>query len=248
MSLDMDLVAVFIVALLAGGVASISGFGIGSLLTPLFALRMDLQLAVAAVSIPHLLGTAVRFGLIRKDLRKDVFISFGVWSAVGGLIGALLHNAANNPVLVIVFACLLLFAGAVGTFGLSQKMRFPPNVSWLAGLTSGAFGGLVGNQGGIRSAALLGFNLTKQEFVATATGIGLIVDGARMPVYFASRFSDLIQLWLPISVASAGVLLGTWLGKATLSKIPESIFKRVVSMIILVLGITMLFKGLRTEP
>lgn len=235
-----ELVAIFLVALLAGGIASVSGFGIGSLLTPLFALRLDLQLAVAAVSIPHVLGTALRFLLIRRDLRKDVFIRFGIWSAIGGLSGALLHNVANNPLLVLVFACLLIFAGTTGTFGLSENLRFSPKASWLAGLISGGFGGLVGNQGGIRSAALLGFDLNKKEFVATATGIGLLVDGARMPVYFVSRFNDLLQAWLPITVACVGVLLGTWLGKIVLARVPEPIFKRLVSAIILLLGVTML--------
>ena len=38
-------------------------------------------------------------------------------------------------------------------------------VAWLAGALSGLLGGLVGNQGGIRSAALLGFNLSKANFV-----------------------------------------------------------------------------------
>ncbi len=241
--MTVELLAVFVVALLAGGVASVSGFGIGSLLTPLLALRLDLQLAVAAVSIPHLLGTAVRFILIRKEVRKDIFISFGIWSAIGGLSGALLHNVANDPVLVQVFSCLLIFAGATGVFGLADKMRVPAKFRWFAGLASGAFGGMVGNQGGIRSAALLGFDLNKQQFVATATSIALIVDGARMPVYFTNRFSDLLQLWLPISVASVGVLLGTWLGKSVLVKIPEPIFKRSVAGIILLLGIAMFFQS-----
>jgi hypothetical protein len=38
---------VLIVSTLAGAVAAISGFGIGSLLTPLFALRYGTELAVA---------------------------------------------------------------------------------------------------------------------------------------------------------------------------------------------------------
>ncbi|MBX9724426.1 MAG: TSUP family transporter, partial [Candidatus Obscuribacterales bacterium] len=139
--MSLELVIVFLVALFAGGVASISGFGIGSLLTPLLALRLDLQLAVAAVSIPHVLGTAARFALIHKNLRKDIFISFGIWSAIGGLSGALIHNLAKNPTLITVFAGLLIFAGGVGTVGLSEKLRCPQKASWLAGLLSGIFGG-----------------------------------------------------------------------------------------------------------
>ncbi len=52
-----------VAGLIAGAVASVSGFGIGSLLTPLLSLRVGTKLAVAAVSIPHLAATAFRSGL-----------------------------------------------------------------------------------------------------------------------------------------------------------------------------------------
>ncbi len=214
----------------------------GSLLTPLLALNMDLQLAVAAVSIPHILGTAFRFLLIRKDLNKDVFIKFGMWSAFGGLLGGVLGATMHDRTLIIVFAVLLIFAGLTGAIGFAEKMRLPEQLGWFAGLVSGIFGGLVGNQGGIRSAALMGFNLPKTEFIATATAIGLLVDSARMPIYFLYRSGDLLNMWLPISVAVVGVLIGTWLGQLILHKIPERIFKRIVCVIILLLGISMLFK------
>jgi len=235
----VEYLILFVVASLAGGIASLSGFGIGSLLTPLLALRLDLQLAVAAVSIPHFLGTAVRFFLLRQHMRKDILISFGIWSALGGLTGALLHNIAASPVLIKVFAALLVFAGVTGLFGLTEKIKIAAKFSWLAGLISGLFGGLVGNQGGIRAAALLSFNLSRQEFVATATAVGLIVDIARMPVYMVGRGADLLPVWLPILIASVGVLAGTWLGKPVLGKLSETTFKRLVAFTILSLGICM---------
>src|SRR5262249_44587442 len=52
---------VLLVAVAAGAIASVAGFGIGSLLTPLLAWPLGTRLAVAAVSIPHLVGTALRF-------------------------------------------------------------------------------------------------------------------------------------------------------------------------------------------
>lgn len=167
------------VALAAGIVAAVTGFGIGSLLTPLLALGVDLSLAVAAVSIPHVIGTAVRFGLLKGRIDRKVLLSFGVTSAIGGLLGALLHRSASNQWLTLLFGALLLFAGASELSGLSRRMRFRGAVAWIAGAFSGLLGGLVGNQGGIRSAAMVGFNLSKEQFVATATAIALFVDGAR---------------------------------------------------------------------
>jgi uncharacterized membrane protein YfcA len=170
-------------AFLAGAVAALTGFGIGSLLTPVFVLLADTRLAVAAVSVPHVLGTALRFWLMGGGVDRRVLWTFGLTSAAGGLVGALLQTRASSRWLAILFGALLLFAAAAEASGLAQRMRFRGATGWIAGAASGLLGGLVGNQGGIRSAALVGFGLTKRSFVATATATALFVDGARLPVY-----------------------------------------------------------------
>lgn len=232
-----------IVAFIAGSIATIAGFGIGSLVTPLVALQTGTGVAVAAVSIAHFCGTSLRFFFWRKHINKKVLLSFGITSAVGGLIGALLHNVLYNSLLTTIFGCLLIFAGTMGLTGLSEKMRFTGISAWIAGGLSGLFGGLVGNQGGIRSAAMLGFNVERKEFVATATGIALMVDLARMPVYLTVQGAQIMAVWPLVVVATAGVLLGTVVGGSILKKIPEKIFKKVVATIILLIGIFVLIHG-----
>lgn len=233
---DVFQVILFIISAFAAGVAALSGFGIGSILTPLLATQIDIKLAVAAISIPHLIATALRFWMLRKHVNKQVFIRFGSFSAVGGLLGALFHAKANDPVLVYVFSGLLMYVGLSGLMGWSQKFRIGKAWSWLAGIISGVLGGLVGNQGGIRSAALLGFDLTKSEFIATATAIGIIVDLARMPVYFVTEGDDLLKNWWFIAIATAGCVVGTFAGRRLLSMLSENVFRLLVSGLILVLG------------
>jgi uncharacterized membrane protein YfcA len=147
--------------ILAGAIAAISGFGIGSVLTPLLATWIGTKLAVALVSIPHFIGTALRFIVIRKHVDRRVLWSFGATSAAGGLAGALLHIWLRSAILGYVLGALLVFAGITGISGAASRMRFGERAAWIAGALSGVFGGLVGNQGGIRSAALLGFNLQR---------------------------------------------------------------------------------------
>ena len=79
---------IFVFSVIAGGLAAVTGFGIGSLLTPILALQVDTRLAVAAVSIPHVIGTALRFWLLSGGVDRHVFWSFGLTSAAGGLAGA----------------------------------------------------------------------------------------------------------------------------------------------------------------
>ena len=175
-------IALVLVAGLAGAIASVTGFGIGSLLTPLLASQVELKVAVAAVSIPHIAGTALRYWRLRRHVDRRVLWSFGITSALGGLAGALLHGLAASPVLTGIFAALLIFAGIAGLTGLQARIRFRGVIAWVAGALSGLFGGLVGNQGGIRSAAMLGIEVPRDAFVATATATALMVDIARIPV------------------------------------------------------------------
>jgi uncharacterized membrane protein YfcA len=234
-------------SLIAGAIAAISGFGIGSLLTPILALRYGTKLAIAIVSVPHLVATAARFYGLRTQVDRKVFLNFGILSAAGGLAGALLNAHANSPALTIVFGCLLIFAGVSGLTGFVDKMHFDRRTAWIAGALSGFFGGLVGNQGGIRSAALLGFNIRKEELIATATAIALIVDGARMPVYLSVETKGILSAWPLLVTAIIGVLIGTFWGVRFLKRIQERTFRKFVFSLVLSLGIYMLIHLARTD-
>ena len=244
MSIEIPfLILMTIVGIAAGGVAAVSGFGIGSLLTPFLSQQMATKLAVAAVSIPHLVATSFRLWLMKSHVDRRLLFSFGLMSAAGGLTGAILSIFIDSPVLTLIFGGLLIFTGLMGLTGYSQKLRFEGRASWAAGFMSGMLGGLVGNQGGIRSAAMLGFNVPREAFVATATAVGLIVDLARMPVYLATEWQELVHLW-PILVATTiGTLIGTVIGKRVLTKIPEPLYRRIVSTLVLLLGVFMLSQG-----
>ena len=233
-------------ALVAAVIASITGFGIGSILTPLLSLQVGMKVAVAAVAIPHLVATGLRLWLFRKDVDRRILLHFGILSAIGGLAGALLNSFANNPVLSGVFAALLLFAGISELTGKTRDMRFGRQTAWVAGVVSGLLGGLVGNQGGIRSAALLGFDVQRQAFVATATATGLMVDLVRVPVYLFSDVSSVLAIWPTIIVLSFAALIGTVVGQRTLQVIPEHWFRRSLAVVLLALGAFMLYRAVES--
>ena len=231
---------VAVAAALAGGIASIAGFGIGSLLTPLVAAHYGMRTAVGAVAIPHLVATVLRFWRLRHHVDWRVFLGFGLMNAAGSLAGALIHVWVDNPILTVVLGILLVFAGLIGVLGYADRMRFGRRTAWFAGVFSGAFGGLVGNQGGIRSAAMLGLGVQGTAFVATATAIGVAVDAVRMPVYFATESAEIFSAWPAIVAGVIGVVLGTLVGERVLRRIPERVFRRVVSAILLAVGVYLL--------
>jgi uncharacterized protein len=230
-------------SLAAGAIAAVTGFGIGSILTPVVALQTGTKIAVAAVAIPHFVGTAQRFWILRRHVDRRVLLGFGIASAIGGLTGALLHQRASGRALAIAFGSLLLLASISELTGWIARVRWGRRVGWIAGAISGLFGGLVGNQGGIRSAAMLGFEVPKESFVATATAVGLFVDVARLPVYLILEGREVARLWPLLVLSTLCVALGTLVGTRMLRRIDERVFRRAVAVLLLVLGVYMLLAG-----
>jgi uncharacterized membrane protein YfcA len=227
----------------AGAIAAVTGFGIGSILTPVVALQTGTKIAVAAVAIPHFVGTAQRFWILRRHVDRRVLLGFGIASAIGGLTGALLHQRASGRALAIAFGSLLLLAAISELTGWIARVRWGRRVGWIAGAISGLFGGLVGNQGGIRSAAMLGFEVPKESFVATATAVGLFVDVARLPVYLILEGREVARLWPLLVLSTLCVVLGTLVGTRMLRRLDERVFRRAVAVLLLMLGVYMLLAG-----
>jgi hypothetical protein len=226
-----------VLSVLAGAVAALSGFGIGSLLTPILAISVGTKLAVAAVALPHVAATGLRLWILRAAISREVLLRFGIPSAVGGLAGAVIQAYLSSPILSAVLGLLLIFVGISELSGLSARLLFPGRWWIAAGLLSGLFGGLVGDQGGIRSAALLRFGLSRETLVATATASALLVDIARVPVYLLSSAAQLAPMWPLLVALTVGVLVGTVIGAPILRRIPEPLFRRLLAGLLIVLGV-----------
>jgi uncharacterized membrane protein YfcA len=231
-------------AVLAGAVAGASGFGIGSLLTPLLLLTMPTNHAVAVLAIPHAWATGIRLARLRFDIHLPTFRQFGIASAAGGLAGALLQSRLGSSVLTIVLAILLVVSGTTQLIGRPLPLPDTPGWRLLGGILSGLFGGLVGNQGGIRAAALLGFRLSPAQIVATATASALLVDLARVPIYLASFGSVMLENERLLLIVTAGVTLGTLIGVPVLRRIPEGLFRPLLGALLILLGCSLFIAAL----
>jgi len=156
-------------------------------------------------------------------------------------VGALFLTVFASRTMGIILGVLLVVSGVAGLTGLSQRLRIPPG-PWAvaAGMASGAFGGLVGNQGGLRSAALLHFQLSPAATVATATGIALAVDAARIPIYLATGGAQIVANWPFVVMAVVGVLPGTVLATPILRRLPEDRFRRFVFVVVAALGVLLI--------
>jgi uncharacterized membrane protein YfcA len=79
----------------------------------------------------------------------------------------------------------------------------------------------------------------KESFVATATAVGLIVDGARLPVYLATQWREIAGVWPLVALATIGVMIGTALGTPALRMIPTRTFRVILGALLVALGLYM---------
>jgi uncharacterized membrane protein YfcA len=239
----MFLLGVFFLAVLSGGTAALAGFGIGSLLTPLLAATYGTSTAVAAVAIPHAAATALRCWRLHRNIDWKVVRSFGLLSAAGGLLGALLYTRFSNDALTLTLGLLLVSTCIATLVDLPSRLHVTGGVVGVFGFLSGLFGGLAGNQGGLRAAAMLSFSLPPVKYVATATATAMLVDLVRTPIYVWRAGHEIVPLTTPLSVATAGVLIGTLLGERILLGLSLRQFRYAISALIGLLGAWLIVQG-----
>src|SRR5262245_51704467 len=239
----MFLLGIFALAVVSGGTAAVAGFGIGSLLTPLLAASFGTATAVAAVAIPHAAATALRCWRLRANIDWTVVRSFGLLSAAGGLIGALLYTCFSNAALTLILGLLLLSTAVATIVDLPSRVRLSGVTISGLGLLSGLFGGLAGNQGGLRAAAMLSLALAPVRYVATATATAMLVDLVRTPIYVWQAGGVLSSLFVPLSVATIGVLIGTLLGERILLGLSIRQFRYAIAALIGLLGVWLVVQG-----
>lgn len=189
------------VALVASGLTLFTGFGLGTLLMPAFALFVPVEAAVAATAVVHLANNIFKVLIVGRGADRGVVLRFGLPAAGAAAVGAGLlllvaqvpplftwelagREHAVTPVKLLIAALLAVFV-VVEIRSPKAAERVARDRLWLGGLLSGFFGGLSGHQGALRSAFLASLGLETRAFVATAAWCSLIVDVLRVAVYIA---------------------------------------------------------------
>lgn len=236
-----------------------SGFGLGTLLLPVFALFFPVEVAVASTAVVHAANNLFKAGLLAGSVHRGVLVRFGIPAVAASFAGALLlaslsgeeplarwtflgREAQVTPVKLTMGVLILGFA----LFELVPTLRaLRAPVRWLpaGGLLSGFFGGLSGHQGALRAAFLAPIGLAPAEFVSTQAVLALLVDGARLAVYgwtFAVLRGGSTEIpWPLVATATLCAFAGAFLGKRLLTKVTLDGIRLLVGALLLVVGIAL---------
>jgi uncharacterized membrane protein YfcA len=256
----MEYVVVCLAALVVAALTLFSGFGLGTLLMPVFALFFPVEIAVAATAIVHLANNLFKVALVGRHADRPVLVRFALPAAVAGIGGALLltyvtalpelsqyslggrdHTVTTAK---LVIAVLMVASALFELLPRFEKVRFDCKYLPLGGVLSGFFGGLSGHQGALRSAFLINVGLSKEVFIGTGVLSAVLVDVARLSVYGISFVARDWQALAPggfplVAAATAAAFFGSWLGARSVKKITLATVQRIVGGMLFLLALVL---------
>jgi uncharacterized membrane protein YfcA len=257
----LDFIAVGLSAFFAAGLTLYSGFGLGTLMLPVFALFFPVEMAVVATALVHGANNLFKVTLLGRHADREVVLKFGLAAVLAAIVGALalgwlaqlgtrmnieVNDSAVSQVTPVKLTIGILMIG-FALFELLpafRKLKFDRKYLPLGGALSGFFGGLSGHQGALRSAFLAKSGLSTDQFVGSNAVIGFLVDLSRVSVYVA-LFStaghglEELSVWPLVITGSLAAFCGVLAGKQFLHKVTMSSVQTLVGALLFGVGIAL---------
>lgn len=252
----MEIVLLSFAAFAVAILTFFSGFGLGTILTPVFMLFFPVEVAIALTGIVHFFNNIFKLILVGKKADKQVVMRFGFPAVIAALIGAWLLLQMTDPkplfsysignrlvevsfVKFIISVLLIIFA-LIDLIPYFNKLQFGKDKLPIGGILSGFFGGLSGNQGALRTAFLIKTGLTKETFIATATVVSTFVDFTRLSVY-ATRFTKagLHENITLVVCATLAAIAGAFIGNKLLKKVTLKFIQKLVAVMLILVSVAL---------
>lgn len=251
--ITMDYLIICGAALAASTLTLFTGFGLGTLLMPVFAIFFPVEVAIAQTAVVHFANNLFKLTLFSRCADWRTVLRFGLPAFAASFLGAglLLWLSDLTPLYEYAFAgrrfavlpvklvIAVLMAGfaALELWPTFQQLAIEKKYLPAGGLLSGFFGGLSGNQGAFRSAFLLKSGLGKEAFIGTGVVIAVLVDLSRLTIYAGLTGSEPVRAHLPlITVATAAAFVGAFAGSRLVKKTTISTIRAVVAVMLFCLA------------
>jgi hypothetical protein len=246
-------------SLAVAGLTMYSGFGLGTLLLPVFALFFPVEVAVAATAVVHSANNLFKIGMVGRHADRSLVLGFGVPAMLAALAGAaalgyVAHfgevaswslgpiRAVITP-LKLIIGLLMLFFALFELLPRLRDLRIDRRYLLWGGLLSGFFGGFSGHQGALRSTFLTKVGISPEAFVGTNAVIACMVDAARIAAYvvvfvLAGSASPIGPgQWPLVLAAILAAFAGVRLGKHFLARVTMGAIQTLTGILLLLIAL-----------
>jgi len=236
-----QLLLFILLALIAEILGTVGGFGSSMLFVPIAGYFLDFQSVLGITALFHVSSNISKIALFRKGFDKKLVLYLGLPAVVFVMIGAYVSTLFNPQYLELALAVFLILMSVFLLIKKTFKLQPNNRNAIVGGTISGFVAGLLGTGGAIRGLTLAAFSLKMEVFIATSAIIDLGVDLSRSGVYIFNGYVHKHDLYL-IPILLIVSIVGTYLGKLILQKLPEGTFRTLVLVLIILTAVSVIVK------
>ncbi len=238
--MTVEIILITVISFIANSIGTISGFGVGTVMTPILLLFLPFSETILLVCVIHWFHDIFKIYFFCYGIDWRLFIYFGTPTVVATFLGALLVTPQQSMLLTSLLGLFLI--GSVGLMYAVTAFKIPNNwfTGFIGGLISGFFAGVFGIRGAVRSVFMSAFNLRKATFIGTTGLISLLLDTTRFATYIWQGITMSHALWWALLVFIPASFFGAYIGQKVVRWIPQEHFRSVVAFFLFLVGIKLL--------
>jgi uncharacterized membrane protein YfcA len=230
------------VALVASTLAAVTGFGGAAVLLPVLVAAFGMREAVPILTVAQLIGNGSRVWFNRRELAWRVVLWFAFGAVPLALLGGYLFAKAPLSALTRLLGAFLLLVVVWRHVRPRQPKPFP--IAAFAGIGAGAsfLSALLGSVGPIMAPFFLAYGLVKGAYIGTEALSTVVMHVTKLVAY--RQTAVLTGGGVLIGLALGPIMiLGSWLGKRIVDRLPEKVFVAIIEGVLIVAGVLFLVRG-----
>ncbi len=224
----------------AAFVGVVAGFGFATISLAVLSLYLPFKTALLVVAILHLFVSSYKVMAFKGAFNRYSFL-FVLGGVIFSFVAAQMVDTLSSPLLKKGMGFFLILYPLLIFYKPKFHIHFTQPAAFIGGSLSGFFAGLIGMGGAVRSFFLSLFNLPKQMYIATGGLVSIAIDVTRVGVYMQSSDLNMLNALQLVLFSAPFLLLGLFLGKKMVFKIPQHYFRTLVTVVLALFGMRLLF-------
>ena len=240
----MEWLYILPIALLAGTIGGVIGFGSGVIMVPILAFTFGAKAAVPIMAIAGLLANASRVSAWWRELDLPAALTYCATAIPAAVIGASLFLNLNVHAVEMALGVFLIAVVPARHVLRRSKLKIERWHLAIVGAVMGFLTGIVASTGPINAPFFLAYGLTKGAYLSTEAFGSAAVSLTKITTFSLRGAVSFENLMRGLGVGS-GLMAGSYLAKGIVAKLKPADFEYIMEGVVLIAGVAMLVAAWR---
>lgn len=238
--MDYEILMILGIAIFLGFfVQTLVGFAGSLVALPILLIGLKLPDAIAYISIFYFFSSAFLVSKEWRNIDKNVIMKLTIASVIGVILGIIVLAYSKPVILQKALGVFILLYVAYALIG-SKEVRIGKKTNLVFGVLGGFFSGVFSTGGPLYVISVKNSVEKVQAFRATMIGVLALVTIVRVPALSISGVLQAEHLKMSLFIFPV-FLFAQFLGKKLFVKINETLFRKVLLLLLCLSGLALVF-------